>query len=122
MKMKTGRNVLNWIKGDGHKRMGNGEVKKIYEWSVQQRGNYNYPEIDKNSKSYFVLHNEDVYMKEYGAKTIGEVRIELERMWSGDACMEKIIMPVAVSIMKGMPNVWKAKPETKDLDDYIYIF
>uniref|UniRef100_N2AXH5 Uncharacterized protein n=1 Tax=Eubacterium plexicaudatum ASF492 TaxID=1235802 RepID=N2AXH5_9FIRM len=103
--------------------MRNREIDRIYDWSVQQKGSYDYPQMDKNAKSYFDLHEGDTYIKEYGGKeTIAEVRMELECIWSGDACMEKIIMPVAISIMKGKPNHWETKADVKNLDDYIYIF
>lgn len=109
-----------WIKGMDHMR--NGEMDRIYNWSVQHMGSYNYSKMDKNANSYFVLHDGDIYIREYGGETIAELRAELEQIWLGDVCMEKVIMPVAVSTMKNKTNGWKVKESVKNLDDYIYIF
>lgn len=120
MKMKTGRNAMHWIKGMDY--MKNGETDRIYDWSVQHMGSYNYPQMDKNAESYFVSHDGDIYIREYGGETIAEIKAELEQIWFGDACMETVIMPVAVSAMKNKPNGWEVKESAKALDDYIYIF
>ncbi|KAI4450864.1 hypothetical protein C823_005401 [Eubacterium plexicaudatum ASF492] len=30
--------------------MRNREIDRIYDWSVQQKGSYDYPQMDKNAK------------------------------------------------------------------------
>lgn len=111
---------MYWIKEMDYMR--NGEMDRMYDWGVQHMGSYNYPPMDKNTESYFVLHDGNSYIREYGGETIAELREELEQIWLGDTCMEKVIMPVAVSAMKNKPNGWEVKESAKDLDDYIYIF
>lgn len=120
MKKKTGRSGMSWIEGMDHMR--NGEMDRIYDWSVQNTGSFTSAGADTNAESYFVYRNTDSYIKEYVYETFAEVRCELEQLWSGDACMEKIIIPVAVSAMKNKPKGQELKTCINALDEYIYIF
>lgn len=102
--------------------MKNKEISMFYDWSIQNKRNYNNFSVDKNMKSYFIQRNDNNYIDQYGFTSILELKAELGRMWSGDSAMEKIAKPVAVATMKNQPKNTNDRKEIEVLNEYIYIF
>lgn len=100
--------------------MANGELDRIYNWSIRHEGCYQYQKIDSNS--CFVAHENADYIREYGFETIAEIKKELEGMWLGEEYMEEIIKPVAVATMKHQPQNVEIKNKRESLDEFIYMF
>lgn len=98
------------------------EMKMLYDWSIRHKGSYKYTEENKDAKSYFIKHEKDEYIGEYGFETIVNLKTELGFLWSGDEVMEEIMKVVAVAAMKKSMTDSVSKSKTDILDEFIYIF
>ena len=98
------------------------EIDRLFDWSVKYEGNYRYPKADKEAESYFIPHEENEYIRDYGFETIVDLKAELVKMWSDNIYMEEIVKTVAVATMKNEPKGVENKAKTGSLNEYIYIF
>ncbi len=98
------------------------EKGMFHDWSVRNIGNYMYHSANKNTKSYFVQHNSNKSIVEYGFETIMDFDTELRCMWERDVYMEEIVKTVAVSTMKNYKRKVVRTEKEVVLDEFIYTF
>ena len=107
-------------------------IKSLFIWAEKNENKMSFTQIEKNEKTYYKARaSEETYIMEYSLRTIGDVKLALEK-YSGLSEDPYMLEKMAIALCQNRyrqnlsvsENVEKTKNEdvNKKLPDSIYAF